>query len=302
MLQSDCKHILLWKHALRTCALPLLAAAALLASGCPQNHTASDPIPITGNQPGLAGEKKASDDVIPDTGDYFPLWVPASWTYAVRECYTRILKEENPIAPKAPDDVCTRYEIRTMLENKITIDGHDIYMLRQGEDNKLKEENSPEQNSPDKETPAEPQEPEQADPNAPVHGKGYMSDGDWVYMVFIEDGKIIDKSIAGKHNLKPGDSWEKRFFAEYGTTERITCGEPGFLTLPADDVAPALYKTICCTNKENEGFKPEDYYTVCYSAGIGRVAEYASNVISEVISYSIMQNRDQTQLPPAPPR
>lgn len=298
MWQFDFKHIPIWKLALWSCALPLLAAATLLTTGCPQDKSDSDPIPITGKQPGLTEEKKASADVIPDTGDYFPLWVPASWTYAVRECYTRIRKEENPIAPDAPDDVCTRYEIRTMLENMVTIDGHDIYMLRQGADNKLKDENSPEQDNPEKEM----IEPEQADPDAPVHGKGYMSDGDWVYMVFVEDGKIIDKSIAGKHNLKPGDSWEKQFFAEYGTTERITCGEPGFLPLPADDIAPALYKTICCTNKENEGFKPEDYYAVCFSAGIGRVAEYASNVISEVISYSIRQNRDQTQLPPAPPR
>lgn len=303
MLNATRKRSLEWKYMLRTCAMIAHGAMLMLfLAGCPHRDANDKPIPITGRQPDMAAaEKDAGAKQAP--GDYFPLWIPASWTYNVRECYKRIIKEEHPAAEQVPDDVCTRYEIRTKLDRKIVIDGRDVFLLLEGKENKLKEAPSGDndkkpQNQPNEKSPAG----KPSDGKGTVSGKGYMSDGDWVYLVFVEDGKIVEKSIAGKHNLKPGDSWDKKFLGGYDTTERIVCGEPGYLHLPDDDPTPALYKTICCTNKNNPGFKPGDYYAVCYSPEIGRVAEYASNVISEVISYSVRKDGQERELPPAKPR
>jgi hypothetical protein len=106
--------------------------------------------------------------------------------------------------------------------------------------------------------------------------------------VFLDNGRLAkERSIAGKHNLKPGDSWDKQFLSGTNSATRLTCGEPGFLNLPSGDQSPGLYKTICCTNRDVPGFKPADYYAVCYTAGLGRVAEYAPNILSEILSYSI---------------
>lgn len=299
-MRTCTEHIFEWKPAARACALLAFAVLLGAAAGCP-NKRQNAPIPITGKQPGMTAEE-SKPVVNSDPGDYFPLWIPASWSYQVRECYTRIVKEQHPAAPYTPDEVCTRYEIRTMLEKKVTIDGREVYLLLEGEKKKL-----------DDKTPVEPQAPPAPSgkpDNKPapasskekssgmINGKGYMSDGDWVYLVFVKDGKITEKSVAGKHNLKPGDSWDKKFLAGYDETERLECGEPGFLHLPDDDPAPARYKTICCTNKNAPDFKPENYYAVCYAAGIGRVAEYAPNVLSEVISYSIRKDGPGAGSPP----
>ena len=191
---------------------------------------------------------------MPDSGDYFPLAVGNAWAYRVRMCYT---PEPGAKVALGRKKICTRQDILTRIVEKRNVQGKEVYFMAEGGDeNKLDQS---------KDAPRE---------KPAVSSKGYMDDGEYVYQVFVEGGKITSRSIAGRHDLKPGDAWEKEFAGD-GTAAKLECGEPKYVHLPLDERVPVQYKVICCHNGTEITPGGEDYYEVCYTADLGRVAEYA---------------------------
>lgn len=238
-----------------------LAAAAFTVSGCPHKKPAPPPPASAHSNKKPKSAAAPSKQLAPDPGDYFPLAARMSWTYRYSEC-VKLDEARRQKMRGAPKKACQKYEVKTVIAEKREIDGADVFLLC-GRNEKIDTEKQKDKIC-----------------NEPFNGngKGYMVQGDYVYLVFIKNNHIADKSIAGKRDLKPGDTWERvTFLKNERKTMRLTCAEPEMVTLPSDDPAPAHYKAICCDNAAEKGPRDPDFYIVCYAAGVGRLAEYSPN-------------------------
>ena len=143
---------------------------------------------------------------------------------------------------------------------------------------------------------------------------GYFEDGDTVYLALINNGKLINTGVAGKHNLKPGDSWEieldskgkvttgdeartadgkkkrawKYELKTQGAKKKAVCGRPELMGFPSDEpTRQAYFNTICCRVISDVDGEKQTEHASCYAAGVGLVAEYFTDAKSEIASYSI---------------
>lgn len=154
---------------------------------------------------------------------------------------------------------------------------------------------------------------------------GYFEDGGSVYLALINKGKLINMGVAGKHNLKPGDSWEieldskgKVTTKDEGTTpsgkkkrswkyelktqgakKQSVCGRPQMMGFPSDEpTRQAYFNTICCRVVSNKNGENKTEHASCYADGVGLVAEYFTDAKSEIASFSAAAQ----PVKPSPPK
>lgn len=227
---------------------PILLASSIFAfSGCPAGNRARPP-----KMPPVV-QKSGADDVQPPKKppDFFPLKVKKFWRYKLTECDYA--------------GMCPEKTIDVILVEKKVIGGKDVFIIETGSTNVDKNR---------KET------------YSRIKGStGYTEDGEFAHLNTISGGKLVDKGIAGKHNLKPGDSWVD--VDDKNTKRQMACGNPEFLGLPKDDPAPLQMKAICCRTPQSPDTRGGYYHTMCFSDQVGLVAEYFPNAKSEISTFSI---------------
>jgi hypothetical protein len=251
------------------------ATAAIAMSGCDEKKMGDGLTNSKDNWKQTVPKTTATPKKnLPDPGDYFPLTPGNSWSYTTPKCAVATTQQAGGDQSSL---YCTTQKIDTMISSVRTVGAKKIFMMEtMMEGNKL------------------------------THF-GFVEDGDFVRLVQLEGGAVTDKGIAGKHNLKPGDSWKKMIsvrlpekpdgpskeksspgkVVEKTIEATLVCGEPEYLALPSDDESPGLYKAICCRNSAALTPEKPGFYATCYSANLGQVAEYYTDVRLEIITSGI---------------
>jgi len=254
---------------LHTTLRAALVIAAVLLSGCAKkNKPAEASAPAPPQKPPVAKETKSND--------YFPLDAGRSWKFTVTDC-TLLICPDKPV-----DSMITSVKtIDGLKVNLISIGGEYTYDCRKCPNcpkrcaEFLKSKKNEVQGNPKMYSAYGLEETQ----------NGYVEEGGYVYFVMFDKGKLTRKTIAGKHDLKPGDKWTTKVFDNKERQVTLTCGEKQNIAVQDDDPASLRFNAICCRSGKNP--KDEFSYTACYAGGVGLVAEYYPGASSVLTAYSL---------------